>query len=97
MKMMIYGCEPSRSERTLRVLSGGYDEKRGRAVLVVQDADGFGGIVEFDASEARDVAGMLTKGLPEFKTVGNGAGKESPVSIKTVSGLEAPPSLGSTK
>jgi len=67
MKITLYGAQ--NLELGLRVLSGGYDAKLGRAVLVVQDETGRGGTLQLDAAEARDVAVSLSRDLPVIERV----------------------------
>lgn len=56
MKLNLYGGnEP---ERALRVLSGGYDTKQARVVLIVQDDNGAAGTLTLDPGEAMQLASV---------------------------------------
>lgn len=68
MKVHIYGGAEPR-ERSLRILGGGYDAKMGRAVLIIQDDEGFPGTMHFDVSEARQVGETLINELPRVELV----------------------------
>lgn len=56
MKLNLYGSgEP---ERSLRILSGGFDTRQARVVLIVQDDAGVGGTLSLDVSEALQLYGV---------------------------------------
>lgn len=56
MKLNLYGSgEP---ERSLRVVSGGFDTRQARVVLIVQDDAGIGGTLSLDVSEALQLQGV---------------------------------------
>lgn len=57
MKLNLYGSgEP---ERSLRVISGGFDTRQARVVLIiVQDDTGVGGTLSLDVSEALQLHGV---------------------------------------
>lgn len=56
MKLNLYGSgEP---ERSLRVVSGGFDTRQARVVLIVQDDAGVGGTLSLDVSEALQLHGV---------------------------------------
>ena len=80
MKLHIFGCEPSRSERQLRFLGGGYDAKTGRVVLIVQDDDGFPGTLTLDVTEARDLGARVLNDLPPVTKV---VGQKGPEAVTT--------------
>lgn len=77
MKLNIYGGNFV-AERGLRFLSGAYDPKAGKAVLVVQDDDGNAGTLTLDVSEAKAVCDALNsvptaeRVSPSQKGVSNG-------------------------
>lgn len=56
MKLNLYGSgEP---ERSLRIVSGGFDTRQARVVLIVQDDAGIGGTLSLDVSEALQLHGV---------------------------------------
>lgn len=68
MKLQIYGCEPERQYRGLRLLGGGYDFKLARVVLIVQDDDNNPGTLMLEVSEGRELEDILG-GLPLVQRV----------------------------